>query len=98
MSIAFQAILVTKSLIRYEYLLQSLTPRAEKSLVSYLGDDFLLLEGCPLPECADCDGLRSTVANLYRHCIESIDQMEEEGEVAPACVTEYLGRCVEAML
>jgi len=68
---------------------QVFRPRTvEKSVVNYLGNNFLLLDGCPEPEClagqADCERTVATIRNLYSACLQS-----EKGQHL-GCVTNRL--------
>jgi len=50
----------------------------EKSVVNYLGNNFLLLDGCPEPECGgndddNCAQTVATIRNLYSACLQSPD-------------------------
>lgn len=60
----------------------------EKSIIKYLGTDFLMSDGCPPPNCdttkADCKRTHSMIRALYSHCLQS-----EEGQHV-GCVTDRM--------
>ncbi len=60
----------------------------QKSVINYLGQNFLLLDGCPEPVCDramdTCQQSIATVRNLYSHCVQS-----EEGQHL-GCVRDRL--------
>ena len=62
--------------------------KIEKSIINYLGTNFLLLDGCPEPPCdsskANCQQTISTIRSLYAHCLQSA-----EGQHV-GCLTENI--------
>jgi len=60
-----------------------------KSIIEYLGTTYIMPDGCPSPDCdpsqEECLRTRSTIRNLYGHCIQS-----EEGQHV-GCVTDRMG-------
>lgn len=61
-----------------------------KSVVNYLGNNFLLKDGCPEPRCdpnkSECVRTVNMIRALYSHCAQG-----EEGQFL-GCVTERIGR------
>lgn len=60
-----------------------------KSVINYLGSNFLMTDGCPEPVCDErtneCRRNIQMVRSLYSHCLQS-----EDGQHV-ACVTDRLG-------
>ena len=63
--------------------------KLEKSIISYLGTNYLMPDGCPLPSCdittSECQRTHSMVRALYSHCLQG-----EDGQHV-GCITDRLG-------
>lgn len=63
--------------------------RIEKSVISYQGTDFLLLDGCPEPECDESQGECKRTINMVRALFSHCSQSEDGQHVG--CVSDLIG-------